>query len=48
MAVIVVVITGVGFLMAVLGWAIPLLRAIPTLEPDVERKPGRDVKEIMT
>ena len=38
MAVIVVGITGVGVLMAMLGWAIPQLRAIPSLQPDDERK----------
>ena len=44
MAIIVLAITGVGVLMAVLGWAIPQLRAIPTRQPDRERGVGANVR----
>lgn len=46
MALIVLTITGVGVLMATLGWAIPRLRATPTLQPDSERPLGRDVRDL--
>ena len=54
MATIVFGITAVGVFMVVLGWAIPQLRAIPSLQRDGERGTGEDVRkkkdihEIMT
>ena len=48
MAVIVSVITGVGVLIPLLGWAIPLLQAIPTLQPDEEKNMfGVNVRRIV-
>ena len=44
MAVIVSIITGVGVLIPVLGWAIPALRAIPSVQPDEERMFGENVR----
>ena len=43
LAIVVLVITGVGTLIPVVGWAVPLLRSVPSLELDLERGPGRDV-----
>ena len=47
MAVIVSIITGVGMLIPLLGWAIPPLQAIPTLRPDEENTFGVNVRKIM-
>jgi hypothetical protein len=47
MAVVVSIITGVGVLIPVLGWAIPQLQAIPSLQPDEERMYGEDVSNRM-
>lgn len=47
MAVIVSLITGVGVLIPVLGWAIPTLRAIPSVQPDEERMFGENVRNRM-
>ena len=44
MAVVVFLITGVGLVMALLGLVIPALQPNPSLQPDDERRPGRDVK----
>lgn len=45
LAVIVAAITGVGVLMAILGWSIPQLRSTPALQPDAERPGfGRNVQ----
>lgn len=45
LAAIVAAITGVGVLMAILGWSIPLLRSTPALQDDGERSGfGRNVR----
>ena len=44
LAIVVLVITAVGTLIPVVGWAIPLLRSVPSLELDLERGPDRDVR----
>ena len=45
MAVIVSVISGVGVLIPLLGWAIPQLQAIPSLRPDEENMFGENVRK---
>ena len=44
LAIVILVITAVGTLIPVVGWAIPLLRSVPSLELDLERGPDRDVR----
>ena len=46
MAVMVSVISGVGVLIPLLGWAIPQLQAIPSLRPDQENRFGANVRKI--
>ena len=47
MALTVLGITGVGAMIAVLGLVVPGLRAIPSLQPDQERLPAKDVSIIV-
>ena len=44
MALVVLGITAVGVLIPLLGWAIPILQAVPSLGPDEERPPQQNVR----
>ena len=44
MALVILGITAVGVLIPVLGWAIPILQAVPSLRPDDERPPQQNVR----
>ena len=44
LAIVVLGITGAGLLMAILGWSIPELRVVPSLQQDGEQQIGRNVR----